>query len=198
MWTSEDSQPRDSWLGDIAIAGALVVIGVLLRLLCVSWPNFSPVAGLALLAGLTLRHRSLAVFIPIMTMLISDQFLTGYEFPVMVSVYGCLVAPVFLGRLGRTWLLKSQSRLWMRALGLGTAAGLASSILFFLVTNATYWMTFEIGHRSLWQCYIDGLPFFRYTASGDLIFSMVATLVTSSVAVFSRAAQTSAAIKTES
>ena len=108
------------------------------------------------------------------------------------------MAPVFLGRLGRSWLLKSQSRLWMRALGLGTAAGLASSILFFLVTNATYWMTFEIGHRSLWQCYIDGLPFFRYTASGDLIFSMVATLVTSSVAVFSRAAQTSASIKTES
>ena len=191
MWTSEDSQPRESWLGDIAITGALVVIGVLLRLLCVSWPNFSPVAGLALLAGLTLRHRSLAVFIPIMTMLISDQFLTGYEFQVMV-------APVFLGRLGRSWLLKSQSRLWMRALGLGTAAGLASSILFFLVTNATYWMTFEIGHRSLWQCYIDGLPFFRYTASGDLIFSMVATLVTSSVAVISRAAQTSASIKTES
>ena len=197
MWTSEDSQPRESWLGDIAITGALVVIGVLLRLLCVSWPNFSPVAGLALLAGLTLRHRSLAVFIPIMTMLISDQFLTGYEFQVMVSVYGCLVAPVFLGRLGRSWLLKSQSRLWMRALGLGTA-GLASSILFFLVTIATYWMSFEIGHRSLWQCYIDGLPFFRYTASGDLIFSMVATLVTSSVAVFSRAAQTSASIKTES
>ena len=198
MWTAEDSQPRESWLSDIAITGALIVIGVLLRLLCVSWPNFSPVAGLALLAGLTLRHRSLAVFIPIMTMLISDQFLTGYEFQVMVSVYGCLVAPVFLGRLGRSWLLKSQSWLWMRALGLGTAAGLASSILFFLVTNATYWMTFEIGHRSLWQCYIDGLPFFRYTASGDLIFSMVATMVTSSVAVFSRAAQTSASIKTES
>ena len=198
MWTSEDSQPRESWLGDIAITGALVVIGVLLRLLCVSWPNFSPVAGLALLAGLALRHRSLAVFIPIMTMLISAQFLTGYEFQVMVSVYGCLVVPVFLGRLGRSWLLKSQSWLWMRALGLGTAAGLASSILFFLVTNATYWMTFEIGHRSLWQCYIDGLPFFRYTASGDLIFSMVATMVTSSVAVFSRAAQTSASIKTES
>ena len=198
MWTAEDSQPRESWLSDIAITGALIVIGVLLRLLCVSWPNFSPVAGLALLAGLTLRHRSLAVFIPIMTMLISDQVLTGYEVQVMVSVYGCLVAPVFLGRLGRSWLLKSQSRLWMRALGLGTAAGLASSILFFLVTNATYWMTFEIGHRSLWQCYIDGLPFFRYTASGDLIFSMVATLVTSSVAVFSRAAQTSASIKTES
>ena len=51
---------------------------------------------------------------------------------------------------------------------------LAMSLLFFLTTNLGVWLWFNTYERSvagLLQCYVQALPFFRYTLSGDLIFA---------------------------
>ena len=196
MRDSNHSSSRNSWIRDIILGMIWVTLGVLLRLACVEWPNFSPVAGLALLAGMTLQHRGIAFLVPMLTMLVSDQFLTGYDFPVMASVYGCFMIPVVLGRLGRGWMLAKRQQLWTRSLGMGVAAGLVSSTLFFMVTNATYWASFEWGQQTLLQCYLNGLPFFRYTIAGDLIFSLFATTTVAGAYGWATARRTSSLAST--
>lgn len=197
MQDSNQDSRRSAWMRDIFIGAGWITLGVLLRLACVEWPNFSPVAGLALLAGLTLQHRLLAYLVPMITMLVSDQFLTGYELPVMVSVYGCFLIPVALGQIGRGWMLGNRNQVWARSLCVGVAAGLSSSVLFFLITNATYWFSFEWGHRTLLQCYIDGLPFFRYTLAGDLMFSLASTTMVAGSFAWLTARRTSSVARTD-
>ena len=51
---------------------------------------------------------------------------------------------------------------------------LACSLLFFLATNLATWVVTPWYPRTatgLWQCYINALLFFRYTAAGDLAFA---------------------------
>jgi hypothetical protein len=74
--------------------------------------------------------------------------------------------------LGRTL---RQSRSWARLV----AASLASSILFFLVSNFGVWFKCLIGASRLYPptaaglltCYVQGIPYFGLTLVGDLGFS---------------------------
>ncbi len=53
---------------------------------------------------------------------------------------------------------------------------MASSILFFLVTNLGVWLwfgTYGPGFDGLWHCYVAAIPFFRYTLAGDMFFATV-------------------------
>lgn len=86
----------DRWVKrDSAVALGLVMCGVLARLACRDVPNFAPVAGLALFAGYYLRSWRLAVLVPWAIMLISDQFLGGYDWKLQLVVYSLLALPVF-------------------------------------------------------------------------------------------------------
>jgi len=47
-------------------------------------------------------------------------------------------------------------------------------VVFFLVSNLGVWVSTEMYAKSwtgLIDCYAAGVPFFRYTLSGDLIYS---------------------------
>ena len=51
-----------------------------------------------------------------------------------------------------------------------------ASLAFFFVTNLAVWYQASWYTRDaagLWQCYLQALPFFRYTLSGDLLFTTV-------------------------
>ena len=168
-----EKQGRTPLAIEVFSAALLIGIGVGLRMACLDLPNFSPVAGLALMAGAVLRRPLLAAVVPLGVMLISDQWLTGYDLPVMLSVYACFLLPVFVGRLGGRWVTSRQTGTLRRSLTLGVGGGLASSTCFFLVTNATYWGCFEMGCKSLLTCYVDAIPFFKYTVAGDVLFSVV-------------------------
>jgi hypothetical protein len=54
---------------------------------------------------------------------------------------------------------------------------LASSLVFFLVSNFGVWMDVHSGYarsiQGLLDCYVMGLPFFQWTILGDLIFTTV-------------------------
>ena len=57
-------------------------------------------------------------------------------------------------------------------LGLVSCCFLAST-LFFAVTNFAHWRVMEMyphTFHGLWHCYVQALPFFRYTLMGDLFF----------------------------
>ncbi len=166
------------WMQEAAAFVVLVGAGVALRLACRDLPNFAPVAALALFAGYYFRSALLALCVPLSVMALSDWFLGGYSWYMMGLVYGMLAMPVALRGWLRRSLAMQPGRGWESfapAAGL-VGCGLGSSLLFFLVTNFGVWMwfgTYEASWAGLAQCYTAALPFFRYTITGDLFFSVI-------------------------
>jgi hypothetical protein len=144
---------------------ALLAVGVLGRLMPHA-PNFGPIAAVALFAGLTIRSRAMAAFVPVTALLIGDCFIGFYQWQVMVAVYLSLSLPVLVrpniaGRSG-------PARLGLWAVG--------CSLMFFVVSNAATWAFGGLYGRTLpelLQCYVMALPFLKYTLMGDLVWSAV-------------------------
>lgn len=155
---------------------ALAAIGVGTRVLLSDLPNFAPVAALALFAGYFFTSRTWAALLPSVVMIGSDLVLGGYDCRLMLVVYGSLTLPVLFGVLLRDAARFETGRsAWTRTAGL-IGSCLASSVLFFVVTNFAVWALSD-WYASSWDglvhCYARALPFFRYTLQGDLFFSVV-------------------------
>jgi len=79
-------------------------------------------------------------------------------------VYASFLVTAFLGRRIRT------RRTMARVLG----SALASSVVFFIVTNFGVWLTsgmYALDSTGLGTCYVAALPFFRNSLLGDLGFT---------------------------
>ena len=134
-------------------------------------PNFTPIGALALFGGAHFKDLRLAMGVPLASMLLSDVLLalTVYglaAFSMIPYVYLSFIVVVGLGRLVRT----------RRGIGPIALGALASSILFFVVTNFGVWLkstlyppTFE----GLLTCYTTAIPFFRNTVASDALFAAV-------------------------
>ena len=79
---------------DVAILTLLVAAGAGSRVLFHDLPNFAPIAALSLFAGYFFRRWTLAVFVPLLAMAISDAVLGAYQWQMMVVVYAMLALPV--------------------------------------------------------------------------------------------------------
>ena len=159
-------------------AAGLIGVGAGLRVLLRDLPNFAPVAALALFAGYYFRSLLPALCVPLGVMALSDLVLGGYDPRMMAVVYGMLALPVFLRSPLRRYLGLTPGKA-----GAATAAtagllgcSLASSVLFFLVTNFACWLSmglYTLDASGLLHCYQQALPFFRHTLCGDLVFATV-------------------------
>jgi hypothetical protein len=156
----------------IVIAG-IIVLAVVSRLL--PHPdNFTPLAAIALFGGAYFINRKWAILVPVLALLFSDillevLFATGHRaypgfYSSMIFVYGGFVAAAGLGMLvGRKINLLSV-----------TFGAAAASVVFFLVTNFGAWLTLPEYAKTfpgLVQAYVAGIPFFRGTLLGDLVYS---------------------------
>jgi len=133
-------------------------------------PNFTPIAAMALFAGAHFDRKALAFLVPLAAMLLSDsvlELLFGRGFHAeMGAVYASFAAIVMLG-----FLLRGGTRP-TPVLG----AALISSVLFFLVTNCSVWLTsgaYPKTGQGLAACYLAALPFFGNTVVGDLAYTGV-------------------------
>src|ERR1044072_8388152 len=90
---------------DLALVAFLVALDVTARLL-VHIPNVSPVAASALFAAVFLRHRSLALVVPLAAMAIADAVGGFYDWRVMAVVYAAMALPAFAGMLTRSRALR--------------------------------------------------------------------------------------------
>ncbi|HWZ95366.1 MAG TPA: DUF6580 family putative transport protein [Opitutaceae bacterium] len=125
-------------------------------------PNFTPLAAMALFGGASISDRRLAFGLPLAALLLSDAVLGFYHG--MIWVYGSFALIVCLG-----WQLQSRRRLLPVA---GTA--LASSVLFFALTNFGVWASDGMYPRTLaglGACYVAAIPFFQNTIAGDLFYA---------------------------
>ena len=156
----------------------LVAAGVGLRLAFRDVPNFAPVAALALFAGYYFRSALTAVAVPLLVMAATDLVIGGYAWHMMAVVYGMLALPALL----RSWVRRGfdlrtgEPKSCAKALAGLLSCSLASSVLFYIVTNFGAWLWFDMYDRTwagLLECYVRALPFFRYTLAGDACFAFV-------------------------
>lgn len=157
---------------------ALVAISVVGRL----WQpvaNVTPLAGAAIAAGTVFPSPLVAATVPVAALGISNLVLPGYGsgttgWVMMAAVTICLTWPVLLGRLAgvsRCASLHTSTATWTLI-----GSGLASSLVFFLVTNAAHWwLSTDYPHTvaGLVSCYAAGLPFYRWMPIGDVAWALV-------------------------
>ncbi|MEZ5043563.1 MAG: DUF6580 family putative transport protein [Saprospiraceae bacterium] len=142
-------------------------------------PNFTPMGAIALFGAAYFSKKYLAFLIPLAAWWISDLFLDNLiyakQFPEYYHGFSWVGNPIGYLCLGMIvvlgwFMLKKIST--FRLVGTATLA----AILFFLVTNFTAMLADPIytkDFNGLLQSYIAGLPFFRNTLAGNLIYSAV-------------------------
>ncbi len=142
---------------------SIIFAGAMFRLLP-HWPNFTPIAAIALFGGTYINKKSLAFAIPIFAMLIADIFLGFHSY--MLSIYLSFAIIVMIGFVLR-------SRVKVGSVLLATVSG---SIIFFILTNFAVWLGSPFYAQSfagLIACYTAGLPFFNSGIIGDVFYSAV-------------------------
>ncbi|HET9811061.1 MAG TPA: DUF6580 family putative transport protein [Sphingomicrobium sp.] len=125
-------------------------------------PNFSPIAAMALFSGAQIPRRLLAFVAPFAALLLSDAVLGFYAG--MNFVYFSFALTVLIG-----WAVASRRS----PLVIGGAA-VASSVLFFVLTNFGMWLFsgfYPLTREGLVACYVAAIPFFQNTLAGDLFFT---------------------------
>lgn len=148
----------------LAVFGVLILLCVVARLLPAP-PNFAPVAGAALFAGVFFQRRLVALLVPLVALLVSDLFVGFYDLRLMAGVYLAMLVPV-----GLSYVLRQRLSV-VRLAG----CALASSVLFFLLSNFAVWLLGPYGYSfsGFLLCYTQAIPFFQYTLAGDLLWSGV-------------------------
>ena len=139
----------------------IIILAALIRILP-HIPNVTPIAAMAIFGGVYLEKKWAAFVIPLVAMLLSDIFIGLH--PTIVFVYGSFAITILMG----TFLKKRLNLVFL----IGTI--LASSVLFFLVTNFGVWIMYDFYPKTfggLMASYAEGIPFFRNTLLGDMIYS---------------------------
>jgi hypothetical protein len=127
-------------------------------------PNFSPIDAMALFSGAYLGRRALAFAAPLGALLLSDLVLGFYHGQATVYFSVALIVMIGMAALTRR-----------SALRVGAAA-IASSILFFVITNFGMWLFSGFYPRTfpgLEACYVAAIPFFQNTIAGDLFYAVL-------------------------
>lgn len=147
--------PRNIFIASallIAIAGRLIPHA----------PNFTPVTAMALFGGATLNNKRLAYILPIVAMFLSDLIIGFHN--TMWAVYLAFIATVYIGT-------KINGNI--KPLTVITAS-VASSALFFIVTNFAVWLGSNFYPQNIYgliECYVAAIPFFNNGLLGDLFYS---------------------------
>lgn len=147
----------------LTVITGVILFGALMRLIP-HWPNFTPIAAIALFGGAHLQKKHLAFIIPLAAMLLSDLILGLHQWMIAVYISFALVVGIgiFLNR-------KINA-------GSVVLASVGASILFFILTNFAMWAGspyYTQNIAGLTECYTLALPFLFNGLMGDLFFSIV-------------------------
>lgn len=125
-------------------------------------PNFTAITAMALFGGAHFADKRWAFFVPLAALFLSDLVIGLH--PLLPVVYGSFAMIVWIGLQ-----LRTRRRLLPIA-----GATLASSVLFFVVTNFGVWGLGSLYPRTaegLIACYVAAIPFFRNTLLGDAVYT---------------------------
>jgi len=141
-----------------------IVVGAALLRLAPHPPNLTPITAVALFGGAYFSDKRLALLAPLAALFLSDLFIAfHHQMPV---VYGSFAVIVGIG----LWLQRRRTAVRI------AAAALASSVVFFVLTNFGLWATtsyYPHTFDGLVACYIAAIPWFRNTVVGDLFYTAI-------------------------
>lgn len=144
-------------------AAGLILAAAFTRLIP-HYPNFTAVGAIALFGGTYLPNKKLAFTIPFVAMLLTDLIIGFHQ--TMWAVYLSFGLIVLIG------IQISKNKKVTNIL----LATISSSILFFIVTNFAQWLSDPFYAKTgagLAQCFTMAIPFFGYTALGDMFYVAV-------------------------
>ncbi|MDO5664344.1 MAG: hypothetical protein Q4G63_03680 [Bacteroidia bacterium] len=139
-------------------------------------PNFAPIGGMALFGAAYYIRKVWAYLIPIAAIWISDLVLNNVVYAAYFDrfvwfysgslfTYGAFALIVLMG----TFTLR---KVYVPQLLFSV---LCASVLFFVVSNFGVWLSSGL-YLHTWEgltaCYIAGIPFFKNTVLGDLVYSI--------------------------
>jgi hypothetical protein len=165
--SEKETEPRPSKTTHVALATLLAVLAGLLRLLPHAW-NFAPMGAIGIFAGARLKGWR-AFVVPLGVRVVTDLILWRWKyegyFPFYPFEYVSYVLCVMLG-----WTLVGSNSP-ARIAGLGVIASAA----FFILSNFGAWLLLSDLYphtlAGLVTAYEMGLPFYRGTLLGDLIYT---------------------------
>lgn len=141
-----------------------IILGILSRFLPHP-PNFTALNSIALLSVSALGHLGLSFFVVLSTMFLSDMVIGLH--PTLSFVYfsfGCIILMGHWLRLGN----HTYKRLPLFCI--------ASSLLFFIITNFGVWLIdplYPKTYSGLMVCYLAAVPFLVNQILGDVFYGMV-------------------------
>ncbi len=145
----------------ILVVSLIILFAALMRLLP-HYPNFTPIAAIALFGGAHLGKKWLAFMVPLAALFISDLFLGFHE----------LIIPVYLGFFLIVFLGTTMHNKVRVPYVIG--GSIAGSILFFLITNFAVWAFtpyYPGTFQGLMTSYAMAIPFFHAGLLGDLFYN---------------------------
>ena len=138
-------------------------------------PNFTPIAAIGLLGAAYMDKKWLAFLVPFAGLFLSDLVLNntlfanenGFTWFTSIWIYAAFALVIAAGMI-----IFRKRTTPVNILG----ASLASSTIFFVVTNIWAWQSIPMYPKTfagLLSCYTMGLPYFGWTLLGDLFYSAV-------------------------
>ncbi len=161
------------------LALLMIVGGIFLRL-TPHIANFAPISAAALFGGAYLNKR-FAILVPLVAMAISDYLLlyvNPFASPMVDFTHVQPITAMFHTTTVYVWgsfTLSGLIGIWLKNRTKPSniiGASFLASLQFFLITNFGVWAggMYSRGPDGLFQSYIMGLPFFRWTLLGDLFY----------------------------
>jgi len=154
--------------------GVMVILAAMTRILP-HFPNFTAIGAMALFGAAHFKVKWQAFLVPLVALYISDLILNnivyGGYYDHFVWQIGPFVYIAFILILGVGYFLRDKISTKNVVL-----ASLSASVIFFLLTNAGSWLVDPMYTKDLsglLTAYAAGIPFFRGTLAGDLVYSAV-------------------------
>ena len=161
---------------EVGLFVGIILLAVASRFWLIDYPNFKPVAALALFGGLLFRKLWVGMGAILVAMMTSNIAIGGYEWQIAWTVYLSLALAVMLGASMRKHLdPRATGAIPTCKRGLAfAAASLVTATTFFLLTNlATWYCWYPLNVNGLAACFSAAIPFFRWTLAGDMTFVAV-------------------------
>lgn len=138
-------------------------------------PNFAPIGGMALFGAAYYTRKWWAYLIPIAAMWLSDLLLNN----IVYAEYFDRFVWFYSGALftyGAFALIVLMATFTLRKVRVPQLlfSALGASVIFFIVSNFGVWFSTDMYPKTLaglGACYLAGIPFFKNTVLGDLVYS---------------------------
>ncbi|MEX1188034.1 MAG: DUF6580 family putative transport protein [Bacteroidia bacterium] len=160
----------------IGIVISAIAIAAFFRLIP-HWPNFTPLAAIALMGGSLFSKKWMSIIVPLLALVVSDALtvlLINYKYITLGEYFSssgtALIYFSMLVMIGIGYLIREK-----RSFGhLAVAAG-SSAIAFFVISNFGVWLNNSLPKTfyGLLATYEMGIPFFANNLAGNVFYTFL-------------------------